>query len=190
VGIFCFAFWLEVELEYMILKLGYKLSKIHDKLRFSKDKKFIPLVNVLPKWLSPNHITIIRSIVLLIWLPFAIFRPSIAQIFVFMVIYFMDLLDGAVARLKNQTTYFGGFFDHLSDKFSNIAVLIVLFGVTDYRFAIFEFFIWWDMATSLLLAIECFSGNKKISYFRTPFEFVVKIILWLVLIYTIGPILF
>lgn len=174
----------------MILNLGYKLSEAHDKLRFGKDKKFILLVNILPKWLLPNHITIIRSIGVLIWLPFAIFHPSFAQVFIFIAVYFLDLLDGAVARLRNQVTYFGGLFDHLSDKFNNIAVLIILFSVTGYRFAIIEFFIWWDIATSFLLAIECFSGNKKISYFRVPFEFVVKIILWLVLIYTIGPILF
>ena len=171
----------------MLLKLGQKFSNIHDKLRFYKDKKFIPLVNILPKWLTPNQITIFRTVLLLIWLPFAIFHPNLLQIIVFIVIYFLDLLDGALARIRNKVSYFGGCLDHISDKFNNIALFAVLYGITGYQFKIFEFFIWWDIATSILLAIEYFSKNKKISYARVPIEFVVKTILWIFLIFEVVP---
>lgn len=173
----------------ILVKLGKIITEKHDKLRINKDKKFIPLINLLPEWLTPNDITIIRTIILIIWLPFAIFKPSIIQVAVFLIIYFMDLLDGAIARIKQRTTYFGGYLDHISDKFSNIAMLIVFYGLTDYRFSFLLFFIWWDIIMSVVLAVDCYYKNKTISYARSLSEFIIKIILWTLLISKVLPLL-
>jgi len=173
----------------MLSKIGQNLSKFHDQLRLAKDKKFIPLVKILPKWLTPNQVTIFRTVILLVWLPYAIFHPSLSQILVFLFIYFLDLLDGAMARLKNKVTYFGGYLDHWSDKFSNIAILIVLYGLTGYQFNFFLFFIWWDVIMAVWLALESYLARPTISYVRVPLELVVKIILWLFLLFKVFPII-
>ena len=171
----------------ILIKLGKIITEKHDELRINKDKKFIPLINLLPGWLTPNDVTIIRTVILIIWFPFAIFKPSIIQVVVFLMIYFMDLLDGAIARIKQQTTYFGGYLYHISDKFSNIAMLIVFYGLTDYRFSFLLFFIWWDVIMSVVLAVDCYYKNKTISYIRSLFEFVIKSILWIFLILKVLP---
>lgn len=42
---------------------------------------------------------------------------------------FFDLLDGAVARNTNSVTLFGGFFDSVLDRYSD---LVILFGISIY----------------------------------------------------------
>jgi CDP-diacylglycerol--glycerol-3-phosphate 3-phosphatidyltransferase len=42
---------------------------------------------------------------------------------------FFDLLDGAVARSTNTVTHFGGFFDSVLDRYSD---LVVMFGISIY----------------------------------------------------------
>lgn len=175
----------------MIYDLGIRISQIHDKLRLAKDKQFAPLVNILPKWLLPNHVTAFRSLILLIWLPFAITYPHFSQIIIFIFIYFLDLLDGAMARLKNKETYFGEHFDHISDKFNNIAFLFLLTGLTHYQFPIFKIFIGWDVISSGLLAIEYILKlqKKEIFYLKEPLDIAIKIILWTFIIIRITPII-
>lgn len=161
-------------MKYIIL-LGKKFSAIHDSLRFGKDRVFAPLVRLLPKWVTPNRITIFRTFVLIVWFPYALWRPNLGQVAVFFIIYFFDLLDGAMARLRNQTTYFGGYLDHVSDKFSNIALLVVLYQTVGLQFL---FFIWWDALMAMFLIIEGISKNTVLSYIRSPFEVAVRIVLW------------
>jgi len=175
----------------MLYGPGLRLSQIHDKLRLAKDKKFIPLVNILPNWLLPNHVTAFRSIILLIWFPFAIIHPNIFQIIIFVFIYFLDLLDGAIARLRNEETYFGEYFDQVSDKFNNIAFLFLLYGLTNNQFAILKVFIWWDVIIAALLVIEFILKlkNKEIFYIKEPLDQVIKLILWIFIIFRIAPIL-
>ncbi len=173
----------------MLVRIGQRLSVIHDKLRLAKDKKFIPLVKILPGWLTPNQVTIFRSLVLLAWLPYAIFRPGLSQVLVFLLIYFFDLLDGAMARLTNRISRLGGYLDHASDKLNNIAVLMVLYGVTGHQFDFFWFFISWDIITAGWLAVEFYFVRPAVAYARVPLELVVKTMLWLFLAFKILPFL-
>lgn len=177
------------ENKFMLIKIGRRLSLAHDQLRLAKDKKFIPLVKILPGWLTPNQVTVFRTAVLLAWLPYAIFRPSLSQVLVFLLIYFLDLLDGAMARLTNRITRWGGYLDHSSDKLNNIAVLLVLYGVTGYQFNFFWFFIGWDIITAGWLAVEFYFARPAVAYARVPLELGVKTILWLFLAFKILPFL-
>ncbi len=127
---------------------------------------------------------------LLVWLPWAIFKPSLIQVLVFGLVYFLDLLDGAMARLGNQVTSRGGYLDHLSDKLNNLAVLIVLYGLTGYQFNFFLFFICWDIMTAFWLALEGYWRRPEVSYLRVPLELIVKIILWMFLVFKVLPIIF
>jgi phosphatidylglycerophosphate synthase len=88
-------------------------------------------------------------------------------------------LDGAMARLRDQTTYFGGYLDHVSDKFSNVALLSVLYQTVGHQFL---FFIFWDLFMAALLIVEGVSKNIELSHIRSPFEVVVRIVLWIVIL--------
>ncbi len=162
-----------------IVTLGKKFSDTHDTLRLGKDKVFVPLVRILPRWLKPNHVTIFRTGILIAWFPYAVWYPDLNQVFIFFLIYFFDLLDGAMARLRNQTTYFGGYLDHVSDKFSNIALLSVLYQTVGSQFL---FFIFWDVLMAALLIVEGVSKKIELSYIRSPFEVLVRIVLWILIL--------
>lgn len=169
----------------MLIKLGRRICQFHEKLKKGKDKAFVPLVRILPQRTSPNHVTLFRFIILLIWLPFAIFKPSLMQAVLFFVIGFFDLLDGAVARFKNQTTYFGKYFDVFTDKFNHIAVYFVFWGVTNHQLTMLRFFIVWDLLTAIYIIIEYFAKSEKLVYNRAFWQVSVRTILWLGLIYEI-----
>lgn len=174
----------------MLLAIGKNLTEIHDRLRLAKDKLFIPLVKVMPHWMTPNRVTWFRTMIALIWLPYAVLSPNLFQISLFLIIYYFDLLDGAVARLTDRVTYFGEYFDHISDKFNNVALLITLNGLTSYNYSGITYFIIWDSAMTILLLIDYFRPDHFVSYVRTPLDLVAKIFLWVFLIVKILPVFF
>mgnify|MGYP000744797248 CR=1 FL=1 len=76
-------------------------------------KSFLKL---LPKWITPNHITIFRFLTI----PFIILLITVEQYgwgaTLFIVSAFSDALDGALARTTKQITDWGKMFDPLADK--------------------------------------------------------------------------
>lgn len=169
----------------MLVKLGEQLCRAHEKLKLGKDKLLIPLVKTLPHSVSANQITLFRLIVFLIWLPFAIFKPAPIQIVIFFIVGFLDLYDGAVARFKNQVSYFGKYFDTITDRINRIPLFFVLLAVFDYQIITFKFFIIWDLFTALFLIVEYFLRNEKVIYIRTLTQFCARFSLWIVLIYEV-----
>jgi len=145
----------------MLIKLGYQIYQFHERLKKGKDKAFRPLVKIIPQWTLPNHVTLLRFIVLLIWFPFAIFRPTLIQVLLFFIIGFFDLLDGALAHLRNQITYFGKYFDVFTDKLNHVALFLVVWGVTNHQLAMVRFFIAWDLFLALYVIVEYFSKSDK-----------------------------
>lgn len=171
----------------MFVAIGKYLNAVHNKLRFGKDAVFIPLVKLLPEGLMPNHVTWARTVLTIAWLPLAIYEPALWQVFIFAFIYFLDLLDGAMARLRDHITKRGAYLDHASDKFSNIAVILAIYGGTGYRFDLLLFFVWWDMVTAIFVPLEIWSENKDLIFIRPFFELVVKTALWALLILKVLP---
>ncbi len=169
----------------MLIKLGNQLRQLHQKLKLGKDKVFKPLVKILPRWISPNYVTLFRFVIVLVWLPFAFFRPTLIQVAIFFIVYFFDLLDGALARFKNQLTYFGKYFDIFSDQINHITLWILILGLTNYQLVTPKFFIAWSLLTSLFIIIEYFLKNDKVVNIRNLGQFCVRISLWLVLIYEV-----
>lgn len=172
----------------MFAKIGHQLYQIHEKLKKGKDKAFVPLVRILPQWVLPNHVTLFRLIIVLVWLPFALFRPTLGQVAIFFIVGFFDLLDGAMARFKNQITYFGKYFDIISDRINHVALWVVVLGLTNHQFIILKFFIIWELAVSLYLVIEYFVKNSKFVHFRVLCQFCVRTTLWIGLIYELAQI--
>lgn len=170
----------------MFIKLGHRLNEIHEFFKRGKDKAFEPVVRLLPRWLTANQVTLFRSIIVLIWLPFAILRPCWWQISIFFIAGFFDLLDGAIARFKNQITYFGKYFDILSDRFNHLVLWLVVLGAVDYQLMILKLFIGWELIISLYLIIEYFAKSNKLIYIRNLSQFCVRITLWIGLVYEIS----
>jgi phosphatidylglycerophosphate synthase len=173
----------------MIIQTGRRLTQLHNVLRFGKDEMLRSLVRALPLWLTPNQVTWFRTALTAVWLPFALLYPAFWQVFIFASIYFLDLLDGAMARLQDRVTLFGGMLDHTSDKLNNIAVLVLLYGVTSGQFPALLFFVAWDAVTAVWIIFEKGNIYSAFAYFRSPFELVVKIALWAFLFWQVLPIL-
>ena len=86
----------------MLVSQGQKFEDGFLNLKLKKDKFFLPLVKSLPSFIVPNHVTLFRFIITLIWIPLAILKPSLSHVFIFFIpVVLLDMLDGAIARTNN-----------------------------------------------------------------------------------------
>ncbi len=85
------------------------------------------VLKLLPKWVTPNHITIFRFLTI----PFIILLITVERYewgtILFIISAFSDALDGALARTTNQVTDWGKMFDPLADKLliGTISVILI-----------------------------------------------------------------
>ena len=91
------------------------------------DKIFAKMfLRFLPKWVTPNHITIFRFLTI----PFVVLLITAEQYgfgaALFIISAFSDALDGALARTANQITDWGKMFDPLADKLLIGIVAVIL----------------------------------------------------------------
>ena len=73
---------------------------------------------------------------------------------------FMDLVDGRVARASNRVTRFGGFFDSVVDRYSDVALF---FGLLVYYARANHFFY-------VVLVAVVMTGSVMVSYTRARAE--------------------
>ncbi len=76
--------------------------------------------------INPNVLTFLGLVINMIaaaFLAFGAFRTAGAVI-IFAGLF--DMVDGRVARATNQVTRFGGFFDSVLDRYSDLALLVGL----------------------------------------------------------------
>lgn len=161
----------------MILEIGYKINKFHDKLRLSKDKFFYPIADVLPKWVSANRITVFRLIMIFIWLPFVIIMPRTGQFAVFLIIYFLDLLDGSVARARSQITRFGEYLDHFSDRINSVVLGILINKLTDFQFLAIRIFMFWELFIAAIIILSFYFKMEKLNSSKFTLHLIGNIIL-------------
>lgn len=169
-----------------IIQLGKSFYGFHERLKLAKDKAFIPLVKILPGKITPNQITFFRFLVNLGWAPFAFFQPNLNQVFVFFLVYFLDLYDGAVARFKNQISKFGKYFDALSDRFNFAILFILLLGLTQEKFITLKLLLVFEIIAAILIFLESFEKKPRACYVRFFSQVVIETALWLGLIYQFG----
>lgn len=95
-------------------------AKFHDRLLA---KSLLPLI---PSWVEPNHITIVRFfltpavVAVTIWGQYLIALPF------FLAVAFTDILDGSLARVRNRVTTWGKVFDPVADKLLIGSLVVVL----------------------------------------------------------------
>src|SRR3989338_3811242 len=140
----------------MFITYGKSLCARHEKLKLWKDQLFIGLAKLLPDKISPNQITFGRLILNLFWLPLAILKPQLWLIIFFFIGYFLDLLDGSLARLKNKTTYLGQYLDTFSDRINHISFFILINELAAQPFMVIKIFIIWDSLIALFVIAEFF----------------------------------
>ena len=130
---------------------------------------FRPLVNLIAKGLSKIGVT--PNIATILMLISAIFS-FISLVFFYNLLYFaififitgiMDGVDGAIARLADKATKFGGFFDSIMDRFSEFIIFLGLF-----------IFCWdqllWNLIDMKLIIFISFLATIMISYIRSRAE--------------------
>ncbi|MFC1598930.1 CDP-alcohol phosphatidyltransferase family protein [Patescibacteria group bacterium] len=88
------------------------------------DYIFLPLVKILPDWVTPNHLSALRLCMFLplILLMLLHFYKTVAVLFLFAAI--LDGVDGSMARYRNQETKLGAILDPTADKVVNFVVFL------------------------------------------------------------------
>ncbi len=138
--------------------------------KFRLRRIFRPFIKLLAKILSkmgvnPNLATIIMlcfSIFSFFALVF-FFNLFFFSIFVFLVGIF-DGVDGAIARIKNRATTFGGFFDSIMDRTSEF---VIFFALLLYCW---NSILLWGFLDMKLIIIISFLSSIMISYLRARAE--------------------
>jgi len=87
-----------------------------------------PFIWLVPHGVRPNHITIFRMILTPFVLGFLFFEDYTIGVPLFLFASATDALDGSLARIRNQVTAWGTFYDPVADKLliGSVLVLIVI----------------------------------------------------------------
>lgn len=90
------------------------------------DRGLQKIARLIPDAITPNFLTLLR-IILLAPIILAIQQENyILATILFLLAYSLDILDGPLARVKNQVSEFGKVFDPTADKIVFITVLLIL----------------------------------------------------------------
>jgi len=134
---------------------------------------FRPVVNLIAKGsrklgITPNIATIIMlSFAILSFISISCFYNLLLfAIFIFLCGIF-DGVDGAIARLTNKETKFGGFFDSTMDRFSEFFIFL---GLLIY----FWDQLLWDFIDMKLIIFIAFLFSILISYSRARADIIYK----------------
>jgi len=137
--------------------------------KFRLRKIFHPFITILAKGL--NKIGISPNIATCIMLLFSILSLlsilCVSNLFFFSLFIFLvgifDGIDGAIARLANKVTLFGGLFDSLMDRLSEFLIFL---GLLIYCW---DFLLWNFIDMKIIIFISFFS-SIMISYSRARAE--------------------
>lgn len=91
----------------------------------AKDAVLAPLLVRLPKWITPNGLAVFRLFMIIPITFFAVSGQAIPTAFLLITAFATDVLDGALARVRNQVTKAGAILDPIADK----TIFLVLFWV-------------------------------------------------------------
>src|SRR5450631_3135832 len=126
---------------------------------------FGAIINAIVRWLAlskihPNVLTFL-GLLINIWAAWLFARGSFTWAGVVVIgAGLFDMVDGRVARETNQVTRFGGFFDSVIDRYSDLALY---FGLLVYYASINRFFY-------IVLTAIVMTGSVMVSYTRARAE--------------------
>lgn len=80
------------------------------------DRLLMPIVNLVPLWITPNAISVGRTLMVIPIILTAREHPYIAGFALFLPAMLLDILDGPLARSRGQVSALGAFLDSTGDK--------------------------------------------------------------------------
>lgn len=80
----------------------------------------------IPDFVQPNHITVIRFLLIPVVLWLLVEEVYVWALPIFMFTAFTDLVDGSIARVRNRITPWGIFFDPIADKLLVGSVMLLI----------------------------------------------------------------
>ena len=89
------------------------------------DKFISPFIKLVPSWIKPNHLSIIRIFFLLPIIISLYFNQNFIALIFFIFAVLLDVIDGALARLRNQITKRGEWLDPFADKLLILGILLI-----------------------------------------------------------------
>ncbi|MHA1798974.1 MAG: CDP-alcohol phosphatidyltransferase family protein [Candidatus Helarchaeota archaeon] len=95
-------------------KLVKAITKVFIKLRFTPN-----MVSIF------GFLNILLAVLLFVFLPFPV-NSIIFGVLIFWIML-LDGVDGTLARMTNQVTFFGGFFDSVIDRYSDSILIMGFF---------------------------------------------------------------
>ncbi|KKR04450.1 MAG: CDP-alcohol phosphatidyltransferase [Candidatus Uhrbacteria bacterium GW2011_GWF2_39_13] len=86
------------------------------------------VIPLIPTFITPNMVTVFRMIMTPVVLWFLYLEQFTIGVPIFLFVAFTDAMDGSLARLRNQITQWGTFYDPLADKIliSSVILLVVV----------------------------------------------------------------
>ncbi len=84
------------------------------------------VVKLIPQWVEPNHVTVLRFFLIPIILILILNEEWRYALPLFLLTAFTDALDGTLARLRNKITMWGTIADPIADKLLIGLVAIIL----------------------------------------------------------------
>ena len=161
--------------------MGYK--EFRDSLKGFLQKILVPIIALLNKTgVTPNFLTWLGFVLLLPSLYFLIKGKFISAALIIIFATLFDMLDGALARMTDKKTKFGGFLDSTVDRFAEgvlyLGLLIFYTGtnnfygiILSYSTMFLSFCISYIRARAGGLRIDC-----EIGLFTRPEQLVALII--------------
>ncbi|HEX3681844.1 MAG TPA: CDP-alcohol phosphatidyltransferase family protein [Bryobacteraceae bacterium] len=113
--------------------------------------------------INPNILTFLGLVINMVAAAFLAFGHFRTAGFVIIFAGLFDMVDGRVARATNQVTRFGGFFDSVLDRYSDIALLV---GLLVYYGTI-------NRSSYVVLTAIVMAASVMISYTRSRAENIV-----------------
>lgn len=146
--------------------------------KFRLRRIFKPLVKSVAKFLSKIGVTPNLATFIMLFFSILSFVALVCfsnlflfSIFVF-ITGFLDGVDGAIARIKERATLFGGFFDSVMDRMSEFVIFFalliyswnsLLWGIIDMKFIIFISFF-----SSIMIS---YLRSRAEVFFKGDFDF-------------------
>lgn len=96
------------------------------KLMFLRDRPFLYIARFIPKWITPNLITVLRIFLIIPIYLLYMQEQYIWTTVLFILFLLSDALDGAVARYRNTITKIGALLDPAADKIIFVSILLMV----------------------------------------------------------------
>ena len=94
------------------------------------------ILPIIPHKIKPNHVTFTRLLFTPLLILFLLEREYVNSLWLFVLLALTDILDGSMARLRNEITEWGKLWDPIADKLLIGSVVVILLFQLNFTLAI------------------------------------------------------